>query len=129
MWTADPPGLFLTRRSRLLSGESEVCGNVKKSDLSPARRRLVELMQRLDFGQVENLLVRDGEPVWEPGPRVHREVKFPRGEDAPPRPGSDFALKQQVRELLALLDQHPDTTLERLEVKGGLPFRAVLPEP
>ena len=61
------------------------------SSLSPARRRLLRLMQQLNFGRIEQLTIRRGEPVLEPMPRLVVEYKFagengPRPEAAPPIP-------------------------------------------
>lgn len=96
-----------------------------KSSLSPHRRRLVELMQRVNFGRIEGLRVHRGEPVFDEHvpPRVILEVKF--GADNGPRPESatgDFALKQQVVDLFAHLDRLRDARIEVLTVKHGLPF-------
>lgn len=104
--------------------------NVKKSSLSSARRELVALMQGIGFGRIENLAIRSGEPVFDPPPRVIREVKF--GSENGPRPergAGDFALKAQVVELLRLMDELGDATFEVLEVKHGLPFRVLVAEP
>jgi len=100
-----------------------------KAALSPARARLVEVMQRLNFGRVEGLVVRRGEPVLDPPPRVVREVKFctengPRPETAK----DDFALKAQVRELFAHMETMGDGIIARIEVKHGLPFRMIVEE-
>ena len=98
------------------------------SSLSPARRRLVELMQNLNFGRVENLAVRAGEPVLDPPPNVVREHKF-CSENGPHREAgrSDYPLKSQVRDLMSLLDEVGDGTIAVLTVKHGLPFHAELP--
>lgn len=95
-----------------------------KSTLSPARRRLLELMQELGFGHIENLVVRGGQPVFHPEPRVVYEVKF-GGENGPrpERAAADFRLKTQHLELFEQLDALGDATIEKLEVKHGLPFR------
>jgi len=101
-----------------------------KASLSSARRRLLNLMQDLNFGRIERLVVLNGEPVFEPAPRVVREVKF--GGENGPRPelgAGDFALKAQVVELFERLDRLGDATLECLEVKHGLPFRMHVEEP
>ena len=97
-------------------------------DLSPERRRLVELMQAINFGRLEGLVVRRGQPVLEPRPAVVREVKF-AGETGPrPEAGRpDFALKDQHRELFRVLDELGDGTVAVLTVKHGLPFHAELP--
>jgi hypothetical protein len=99
-----------------------------KSALSPARRKLVELCQQIHFGRVEDLQVRDGEPILNPRPRVVVEHKFcslngPHPESA----RADSALKSQHVDLLRLLDEIGDGTIEVLTVKHGLPFHAELP--
>jgi hypothetical protein len=103
--------------------------SVTKAGLSPARRRLVELMQGLNFGRIEGLAVRGGDPVFDPPPRVVREVKF-GGENGPrpERAAADFVLKTQVAELFQQLDLLGDGTIDALEVKHGLPFRLILAE-
>jgi hypothetical protein len=98
-----------------------------KSELPEGGRRLVELMQRINFGRIENLPVRGGAPVLDPPPRVVREIKI--GGDNGPRPEArrqDFPLKEQVTELFAHLEALGDGTVEVLEVKHGLPFRLLV---
>lgn len=100
-----------------------------KSNLSPARAILVEKMQRLDFGRIEDLTIRDGEPVLDPPPRIIRDVKF-RGENGPRRECDldDFVLKSEVVDLFARFDELGDATIQSLEVQHGLPFRMQLEE-
>jgi hypothetical protein len=86
-------------------------------------------MQRLGFGTIEHLVVRDGDPVFDPPPHVIREVKF--GAENGPRPEAsleDFALKTQVQDLCAHFDSLGNATIRRLEVKHGLPFRMEVEE-
>jgi hypothetical protein len=100
-----------------------------KSSLSPARQRLVELMQDLNFGHIERLEILDSQPVFDPPPRVVREIKF--GARNGPRPEAalrDFVLKAQLVEFFACLDTIGDGVIERLEVQHGLPFRVALEE-
>lgn len=104
-------------------------GTVTKATLSPQRKRLVETMQGINFGRVEGLVVRDGEPVLDPPPRVLREVKLCA--ENGPRPESeleDFVLKAQVRDLFAHFDALGSGTIRCLEVKHGLPFRMQIEE-
>jgi hypothetical protein len=99
-----------------------------KAALSDPRRRLVGLMQELNFGRIEGLAVRGHEPVLAPMPRVVREVKF--GAENGPRPeaaSADFLLKAQVVEFLRHLDNLADGTIDLVEVKHGLPFRMLVP--
>lgn len=85
-----------------------------KKDLSPTRQRLVEKMQRLNFGHIENLHVRNGEPLFDPPPRVIRSVKL--GGDNGPRHEAtkdDFPIQDEVIELFNILDQIGDGVVER----------------
>lgn len=103
--------------------------SVALASLPPAGQRLVRLMQQLNFGRIEGLVVRGGEPVFDPPPRVVREVKF--GAENGPRPEvakADFALKAQVRELLAQLEAMGDGIVRCIEVKHGLPFKMTVEE-
>ena len=100
-----------------------MAGAANNASLSPAKRRLVELMQELNFGRIEGLGIQGGEPVFQPPPRVVREVKL--GADHGPRgelEKEDFALKSQVVELFELLTRLGNGKVERLQVKHGLPF-------
>ena len=94
-----------------------------KSSLSDSHRRLVELMQRLNFGRIQNLVVRDGEPVFDPAPKVIQKVKI--GGENGPRPElscEDFLLKKQTVELLEAIADLGDGTVLIIDVKHGLPF-------
>jgi hypothetical protein len=99
-----------------------------KSALSPARRRLVELLQEINFGRLERVPVRSGEPVLDPLPSIVREYKFasengPRPEAARP----DCALKPQHLDLMRVLDEVRDGTIAVIVCKHGIPFSAELP--
>jgi len=94
-----------------------------KSSLSEPKRRLVELMQRLNFGRIEGLQVRAGEPVFAPAPRVIRKLKI--GGENGPRPEvdyHDFWLKHQTIELLEAIASVGEGQVLAIEVKHGLPF-------
>jgi hypothetical protein len=100
-----------------------------KSSLSHARVRLIELMQRINYGRIEGLSVRRGEPVLDPPPRIIREIKFggengPRAEVGKP----DFTLKAQVRDLFAQLEALGDGAIPCIEIQRGLPFRMTVEE-
>jgi hypothetical protein len=87
-------------------------------------------MQDVYFGRIEDLVVRNGEPVFDPSPRVVREIKI-GGDNTidPDRCGSDFLLKSQVRQFFLELLRLGDATIERVEVKHGLPFRVIVETP
>jgi hypothetical protein len=96
----------------------------KKHDVSSARQRLIELMQRVNFGRIERLVIQDGQPVFDPPPRPIREIKFCSENGARPEVViEDFTLKAQVIDLFRMLDEVRNGVIEVLEVKHGLPFR------
>jgi len=94
-----------------------------KSSLSDPQRRLVELMQRLNFGRIEDLIIRGGEPVFDPAPKVIQKVKI--GGENGPRPEvtcEDFLLKKQTIELLETITDRREGKVLAIDVKHGLPF-------
>lgn len=94
-----------------------------KRDLTPRQARLVEMMQQKNFCRIENLHIQSGEPVFDPHPRVIREVKLGGENGSRPEAGiGDFTLKRQVQDLLVQLDRVGDGVIEVLVVKHGLPF-------
>lgn len=103
--------------------------DVPKSSLPPGRRRLIEMMQALNFGRIEQLSIADGEPVVDPPPKRMREVKFQAENGARPELSlDDFALKAEVRELFDAITEIGDGIIERIEVRHGLPFRMIVAE-
>ena len=94
-----------------------------KSSLSEAQRWLVEVMQWVNFGRIEDLYVREGEPARDPAPRIFRKVKC--GGDNAPRPevsSADFWLKNQAIDLFESFAEIGNGKIIALEIKGGLPF-------
>lgn len=107
-----------------------VTASCNVASLPPCTRRFVRLMQTLNFGHIDGLAVRGGQPVLDPPPQIVREVKFggdngPRGEAAI----EDFLLKSQVIEFFDHLAAIGDGTIETLEIKHGLPFRMTVRQP
>ena len=94
------------------------------SSLSPARLQFLRRLQSINFGRIENLLIQDGEPVFDSSSRIVREIKF--GGDNEPRAEAelpDFHLKTQVIELFAHFDRIQGGVVRLIEVKHGLPFK------
>jgi len=96
---------------------------VQFSDLPSSQQRLVRLMQRLNFGRIEHLLVVGGEPVFRPPPRTVHAIKIggtngPRAEAGL----ADFPLPGPVREMLERISELESGRIERIEVRHGLPF-------
>ena len=93
-------------------------------DLSPARQALVRLFQTINHGSIEDLEVRQSEPVFDPLPVILKDVKLDKDEE--PRPElalKDFVLSSEVLRLLALLDEMKSGTIRLIEVRAGIPRR------
>lgn len=107
-----PPAAAGIRRFRQLSGP---------------RKALLRLFQTINFGHVDGLEVRAGEPVFNPAPLVFVELKLD-AEDAPRREGDlgAFDLRAEVIRLLDELDRLGDGTIERIDVRHGIPRRMVV---
>ena len=94
-----------------------------KQDLSPARRKLLEKLQQVNFGQIRHLQVNAGEPVFARKTAVIRHVKL--GADNGPHPKlamDQFVLHPKVVELLAELDRLQNGWIDRIEVCHGIPL-------
>jgi len=99
-----------------------------KASLSAPRRRLLEAMQQLNFGQIRGFVIRDGEPVFRPETRIIRDIKL-GGEGAPRRESSaldDFVLKSEVREMFDHLSRLGNGCVAAIHVQNGLPTRLTL---
>lgn len=100
------------------------------SESSTGVRQCIRLMQTLNFGRIDGLVVRGGQPILDPPPEIVREVRF--GAENGPRPEAaieDFLLKAPVVEFFDQLSRLGDGIVESLEVKHGLPFRMTVREP
>jgi len=97
------------------------------ADLSPARQALVRLCQAINYGSIEDLEVRHGEPVFDPMPVTLLDVKL--DSDEGPRPElalADFALADEIVRLMKRLDEMKCDTIRRIEVHAGLPRRMLV---
>jgi hypothetical protein len=96
---------------------------IRKTDFPFEGQRLVEQMQRINFGRLEYLPVREGLPVRDKRTRIIRRVKLGgQNEPRPERQLGDFELKREVVELFSRLRQLGNGLILKLEVKYGLPF-------
>jgi len=100
---------------------------MRMEELSPARQRLVRLFQTINFGRLEELEIRGGDPVFSPAPRVFLELKLDVNDR--PRPEAQlerFELREQVQRLFRQIEDLGDGSVEVVEVRHGLPFRMVV---
>jgi len=102
---------------------------VTKAELTPARRRLVELMQDVRYGRIEGLRIEDGEPVLAPPPTVVRLYLFGRANTpAEARGSGNFLLKWKVTELFEAFDRERSFSIQELMIDDGLPVRMTVAE-
>lgn len=95
------------------------------SDLSPARRSLVNAMSSLGFGRIEGVTVTGREPCTESVGQVVEDVKIGLPK-AIRRGDADFELKGQVQHLFSIFDSLVDGYLDRIEVRDGLPVHVAI---
>ena len=104
---------------------------IRKSDLTPRRRHLVEVMQEANYATIEGLAVIDGEPVFTDATRVVLNIKLgaPDNEPRPERALPDTELRREVVALFGHLDRIGNGIIRCLGVAGGLPRHLeVLPD-
>jgi hypothetical protein len=100
------------------------------SQLSTQRQALVRLCQALNYGLIQNLEVRDSEPVFSPPPVVAVEVKLDVDECPRPEVGlADFALSGELLRLMAQLEEIQNGVIDKLEVRAGIPRRLFFSSP
>ena len=91
-------------------------------DLSVPEKRLLNLMQRINFGRIRSLRIKDGQPHFDPLPRTQRDYKF--GGKNGQRPEAllpDFVLCKEQVELIQAIRAMQEGTIVNLEIRGGLP--------
>jgi hypothetical protein len=99
---------------------------LRLSDLSAARQAFIRRCQRLGFGKIVALAVRDCEPVFDEHTEVFVDLKLDVGE-APryEQDLSDFVLSTELELLFSTLDAICNGTIEQVEVRTGVPRRMV----
>ncbi len=103
---------------------------IRFTQLSAPRQALVRLFQSINFGCVEDLEIRRGDPVFKPTPMVLVEVKLDAANE--PRPElnlADFELRTEVVRLLEQFDALGDGSIDRIEVRHGVPRRIIIERP
>jgi hypothetical protein len=107
--------------------KSSVGTGLRFSKLSPSRQLLLRLCQAVNFGFIQELEIRDSEPVFSPPPIVLVDLKLDG--EAGPRPEielADFALCREACRLMELLDKLRNSKIDRIEVRAGIPRRVIL---
>ncbi|MBL8822442.1 MAG: hypothetical protein JNJ77_07640 [Planctomycetia bacterium] len=106
-----------------------VCPSIvkRKSHLSKSQQRLLQVFQELNFGKIQQLHVKAGEPLLTPSPRILKDLKIPGANDARVESHlKDFELKREHLEFFHHLHALGDGVLELIEVRHGLPVRLLI---
>ena len=96
--------------------------NVESRALTHARQWLVQRMHQTYFGTMHNLIVRDGEPVLNPPPKIKQAFKLGGKRNPPKIVSRSFTLKDQHVELFDLMDAKQNGVISKLTIHDGLPF-------
>lgn len=94
--------------------------------LSPSRQKLADLMERIQFGRIEGLFVADGEPLFDPAPRVRRLHVFGKPSNRPQSRPREECTARRLEELFELFDQEGSFVADELIVDSGLPVRLIM---
>jgi hypothetical protein len=109
---------------------NDMQGFTTKGALLASYRRLLEAMQRLNFGKIENLEIRGGLPVFQPAPRIVRDVKIGAEDSARTEvENEDFLLKAPVIECFEHLKRLGNGRVALIEIRHGCPFRLLIEQP
>jgi len=96
---------------------------LRTQDLSPQQRSLVDLMREYQFGRIENMSVREGQPVVDHDLRIVRATRLGGDGSRTKVPcASEFELKRALSDLFDELAGLGIGTVVRLEFKRGLPW-------
>ena len=114
-------------REGIGAGNQMTPKTLRFSQLSAARQAFVRLCQAINHGSIEDLEVRDSEPVLDPMPVTLKDVKLDSDDGLRPELAlDDFVVGDEVSRLMRLLDDTKNGTFRRVEIRGGLARRLVL---
>jgi len=96
---------------------------LRTGDLSAQQRSIVDLMREHQFGRIENMPVREGQPVLDRDLRIVRAARLGGESSRTKAPcTTEFELKRAVCDLFDELARLDNGTVVRLEFKRGLPW-------
>ena len=96
----------------------------RSGELSAPQISLLQIMREHQFGRIENMSIRAGEPVMDQDLKVVRVACLGGDSGGTKLPGSDeFELKRAACDLFDELERLGHGTVVKLEFKRGLPCR------
>jgi hypothetical protein len=99
--------------------------SLTKRSLGPAQLKLVEAIEELGFGRIDQIPVCDGSPCLERATQTVREINL--GSEPKPfeRCLADLTLKAEFERLLNELSQLGDGLVD-VEIRHGAPFKLLV---
>ncbi len=96
-------------------------------DIPDNWQRLFIGMQRINFGRIEGLEIKGGEPLFEPPPIVKEDLALEKEEFTSHHHNSTgFVLKKMQRRLWEWCQQAGDITIEKITVANGMPMHVTI---
>jgi len=96
--------------------------NLTKRSLGPAQLKLVDAIEELGFGRIEQIPVCDGSPCLERATQTVREIKLESETEQFERSNDDLTLKVEFERLFNQLSQLRDGLVD-IEIRHGMPFK------
>jgi len=97
-------------------------GYLHKSALSPAWVHVLELMQKINFGRLQDILIRNGEPDLARGVLAVRTIKLDGDNDARRETAiKDYQLRSETVGLIRHLVAMESGLVKKVEIRHGLP--------
>ena len=102
---------------------------MQKYELTQQRQKLLNIMQEINFGGIEQLEIRNGQPVMERYHRIIKDIKF-GGDNGMrvERSMGEYALKKQHHDLFDQLDCLRNAVICQLVIQNGLPIKMSVEE-
>jgi hypothetical protein len=93
-----------------------------KRSLDPAQLKLVEAIEELGWGRIEQIPICDGSPWLEAAAQTIREIKLGSKTESFERSQADHTLKAEFDQLLDQLLELGDGLVD-VEIRHGIPFK------
>lgn len=90
-------------------------------ELSSGGQVLVATMRRVGFGRFEFLRICNGDPVFDPPPRLVRVSRIGSSQEPDLLESADWILKVPIRDLFKEFARLQNGTIDRIEFRRGLP--------
>lgn len=96
-----------------------------KRALSPPQLKLVEAVEKLRWGRIEQIPIHNGMPCLEQAAQTVREIKLGSEPEPCERSNDNLTLKGEFERLFSELNQLGEG-LVNIEVRHGVPFRLLV---